>query len=86
MLNVNLLTANLRQTLFIPLIEFGNAFFDFHMVMPSETVQLAHVNELAHSAIGFAGIKGNFALKAYGLDNELGELTDGEFLAGAHVE
>ncbi len=53
---------------------------------PTQRVQLAHVNELAHSAIGLAGIKGYSAIKAYGLDNELGELTDGEFLAGAHID
>ena len=53
---------------------------------PTQRVQLAHVNELAHSAIRLAGIKGYFALKANGLDNQLGELTDGEFLAGAHID
>ena len=56
------------------------------MMMPTQRVQLAHINELAHSAVGLAGIKGYFALKANGLDNELGELTDGEFLAGAHID
>ena len=55
-------------------------------MMPTQRVQLAHVNELAHGAIGLAGVKLHFAFKAYCLDNQLGELTDGEFLASADID
>ena len=48
-------------------------------------MQFAHIDELAHGAIGLAGIEGDFALEAYGLDHQLAEFADGEFLACAHI-
>ncbi len=53
---------------------------------PSQRVELGDIDELAHGAVGLGGIEGDFALEAYGLDNQLGELTDGEFLTGAHID
>ena len=85
-LYILLLSNMLFQTTFVPIKQFLDTFIYLNLMRPTQRVQLAHVNELAHSAIGLAGIKGYFTLKAYGLDNELGELTDGEFLTGAHID
>ena len=49
-------------------------------------MELAYINEFAHGAIGLGGIEGDFALKAYGLDDQLAEFANGEFLAGAHID
>ena len=74
------------KALLVPLEQLLHTFVNLNLVRPAKAVQFLHVNELAHSAIGLASIKGYFALKAYGLDNELGELTDGQFLASAHID
>lgn len=52
---------------------------------PAKAVQLGDINELAHGAIRLAGIELNCAFKAYGLDNELRELTDSEFPARTYI-
>ena len=52
----------------------------------SQGVELGDIDEFAHGAIRLGGIELYCALKAYGLDNELRELTDGEFLACAYID
>ena len=49
-------------------------------------MQFAHVDEFAHGAVGFGGVKRYFTFKAYGTDDQFGELADGELLAGAYVD
>ena len=53
---------------------------------PAEGVEFGDIDEFTHRAIRLRGIELDGAFEAYGLDNELGELTDGEFLAGAYVD
>ena len=60
--------------------------FDFDLVLPSEGVELADIDELAHGAIGLGGVELDCAGEANGFDYELGELADGELFAGAHVD
>ena len=81
-----ILGMSVLQRGFVPVEKALDTFSDFYLVGPTKAVELLHVNELAHSAIGLAGIKLNFAFKAYCLDNQLGELTDGEFLASADID
>ena len=71
---------------FVPVEKALDTFFDFYLVGPAKAVELLYINELAHGAIGLAGVKLHFAFKAYCLDNQLGELTDGEFLASADID
>lgn len=71
---------------FVPVEKALDTFSDFYLVGPAKAVELLYINELAHGAIGLAGIKLNFAFKAYCLDNQLGELTDGEFLASTYID
>ena len=40
-------------------------------MVPAKTVELAHVNHLAHGAVWLGSIECYFALKAYGLNNQL---------------
>ena len=53
---------------------------------PAKGVELGYVDEFTHGAIGLGGIEGDFALEAYSLDNQFGELANGELLAGAHID
>ena len=53
---------------------------------PAKGVELLHIDELSHRAVGFGGVEGDLALEAYGLDDQFGELADGELLAGANVD
>ena len=68
------------KALLVPLEQLLHTFVNLNLVRPAKAVEFGDIDELAHGAIRLAGIKGYFALKAYGLDNQLGELTDGEFL------
>ena len=58
--------------------EFGYAILDLHFIRPAKSMQFANIDELAHSAIGLGDIILYSVLKANGLNNKLGELTDGE--------
>ena len=53
---------------------------------PAETVELAHVDELARGAVGLACVEYDFALETDSLHHEFAEFADGELLAGAHVD
>ena len=37
----------------IPVVERGNAVFDFHGVAPAQRVKFGHIGEFAQRAIGF---------------------------------
>ncbi len=52
---------------------------------PAEAVELAHVDELAHGAVGLGGVELDCALEADRLDHKLAELAYGQFLARAHI-
>ena len=71
---------------FVPVEKALDSLFDFYLVGPAKAVEFLYINELAHGAIGLAGIKLHFTFKAYCLDNQLGELTDSEFLASADID
>ena len=73
------------ERLLVPVKEFLDSVLDFDLVGPAEGVEFLHVDELAHGAIRLASIEFYGALKAYGLDNEFREFTDGEFLAGTYI-
>ena len=49
-------------------------------------MQLAYINQLAHSAIRLAGIKLNSTLEANGLYYQFRQLTNGKFLACTHID
>ena len=70
----------------IPFEEFLHAVFYLDLVRPAKAMELGYVDQLAHGAVGLGGIKLNNALETDGLDNQLGEFADGEFLACAHVD
>ena len=53
---------------------------------PAQRVQLAHVYQLTHGTIRLGRVKFHFALKAYGLDDQLRELADGKFFPRAYVD
>ena len=74
------------QTFLVPVKEFLYALFDFDAMLPTKGVEFGDIDELAHGAIGFGGVEGDFALEAYGLDNQFREFSDGEFLASAHID
>ena len=81
-----ILGMSVLQRGFVPVEKALDTFSDFYLVGPAKAVEFLYINELAHGTIGLAGIKLNFTLKAYCLDNQLGELTDGEFLASADID
>ena len=74
------------QVFLVPVEELLDAIFDFYLMGPAKGVELGYIDELAHGTIGLGGIEGDFALEAYGLDDKLGELANGELLAGAHID
>ncbi len=74
------------KTILVPLEEFGYTILNFHFVGPAEAMKLGDIDELAHGAVGFRGVKDDFALEADGFDDEFGEFTDGELFAGANVD
>ena len=76
----------LLQTVTIPFVEFLHTVFDLHLVGPTQGVQLLYINELTGSSIRLAGIKLYGSLESYGLDHQLGQLADGQFLACAHID
>ena len=44
----------LSEGCFVPVEEALDAFVDFYLMMPTEGVELADINELAHCAVRFA--------------------------------
>ena len=79
-------TVELFQTLAVPLEEPLDPVLDLNLVGPTEGVELAYVDELAHCAVRLGGVELDGAGEAYGLDYQLGKFPDGEFLAGAYVD
>ena len=49
-------------------------------------MQFRRIGQLAHSAVRFAAVEGQFSLIPYSLYNTLGQLTDGDFLTGTDVD
>ena len=82
----NTWNQKLFQTLFIPLKQFFHSVLNLHFVHPSERVKFRHIDEFPHGAIGLRCIKFYGAFEAYGFDDEFGEFTDGELLAGAYID
>ena len=54
--------------------------------MPSERMELAHVGELAHSAVGLCSIPSDFAVVSNGTLHQFGKLADCNLLAAANVD
>ena len=74
------------QTFFIPFKQLLYTILNLDLVDPTERVELRHIDEFAHGAVRFAGIKLHRSLKAFGLDDQFGEFTDGQFLARSHLD
>ena len=49
-------------------------------------MEFAYINELAHSAIWFVGIKEDLTFEAYSLNDKFREFTDGQLLACADID
>ena len=63
-----ILLTILRQTLLIPLKQPSNPILNLHPMGPSQTVQLAHIYQLAHSPVRLGSIELDCAGEPYGLD------------------
>jgi len=74
------------KALLIPFKESLNSVFYLDLVRPSKRMEFRHIDEFAHGAIRLAGIKLNSSLKAYGLDNEPRELTDGQLFTRTYID
>lgn len=70
----------------IPVEELLNSGLNFDFVSPAEAVELGDINELTHGAVWLGGVEFDGAGEADGVDDKLGELTDGELFAGAYVD
>ena len=70
----------------VPLIETVYALVDFYLVMPSQGVEFAHIDEFARRAVGLGGIPAQFALKAHLCHYLLSQLAYGEFLSRTHID
>lgn len=70
----------------VPFIQAVDTLVDFHLVVPSQAVQLAHVRQLAQRAVRFRRIPAQLTLEADFLHDFLGHLADRQFLARAHVD
>ena len=55
-------------------------------MVPPQSVQFRRIGQLAHSAVRFAAVEGQFSLIPYSLYNTFGQLADGDFLTGADVD
>jgi hypothetical protein len=55
-------------------------------MLPSEGVEARYVGELPRRAVGLRGIEGDVAGEADNAFDEVSEVGDGEFEAGAEVE
>ena len=62
------------------------AFLDFNFMVPPQSVQFRRIGQLAHSAVRFAAVEGQFSLIPYSFYNTFGQLADGDFLTGADVD
>ncbi|MCR5068824.1 MAG: hypothetical protein K6A78_03340 [Prevotella sp.] len=69
------------KALLVALEQLLHTFVNLNLVRPAKAVEFGDIDELAHGTIRLAGIKLDDAFKAYGLDNELREFTNGDFLA-----
>ncbi len=58
--------------------------FQFYGATPE--MQFRRIGQLAHSAVRFAAVEGQFSLIPYSFYNTFGQLTDGDFLTGADVD
>ena len=76
----------LFQRALIPVVELLHTILDFHLVVPSEAVELAHVDELARCAIWFCRVPDNLTLEADRVLYEVSQGFDGKLLASTHVD
>ena len=74
------------QTLLIPIIESFHTVFDLYLMMPTQAMEFAHVNEFAHDAVRFGGIENDLPLKTHRLRHQLAQFTNRQFLACTHID
>ena len=74
------------DTLQVPFIQAVNTFVYFYFMVPSQTVQLAYVRQLAQCAVRFRCIPAQFTLEADFLHDFLCHFADRHFLARTHVD
>ena len=63
-----------------------NTVLNLDLMRPAKGMEFRNINEFAHGAIGLGCVKFDYALKTNSFYHEFGEFTDGEFLAGTHVD
>lgn len=68
------------------LVGQAQAVFQLSLVGPAQIGGLGHIQQLAGSAVGLGGIPLDLAGVANDLGNQLGQLLDGQFLAGTSVD
>ncbi len=64
----------------------GEALFEGDAGLPAGGFDFGDVQQLARGAVGFAGVGEDFASESNGFCDQLGELKNGDFLAGADVD
>ena len=74
------------QRSLVPRIEFSHAFIDLHLVMPTQTVEFAHINELSWRSVGFVLVPTELAFEAYYCYNLLRQLSDSQLLSCTHID
>ena len=68
------------------LIGKAQAVFQLGLIGPAQVRCLADVQQFAGCAVGLGGIPLDFAGVAYDLGDKLGQLLDGQLLAGSRVD